>query len=587
MTRFFTRAILSLVLTGCSGTLHSLIAPAAGSGPSPTLQPSPQPSLQPSLPPTAQSVTVHIDAAQPSSTAHRPKYVSPATTQLTIDIERSGASIAGYPKTVALTPTSNGCTIAAGVTQCTLTLALNPNGYTLTLTAKDSNNVALSAAQSIPFTVAANGANNVNVTLGGIPASVKVVPNTGSLLVSNGAGGYTLGNCLGTQSVSVFGVDADGYTIVAPGAPSVALTSSNPNALSVTAQGTSAPNAFTLMCAADAPWNNTVSLSASVTPATGGATVQSPAVPVTFHNNIAGNFTLFSSGLPAGSQPAAIAPGPDGALWFTEASQNIGRVTPAETISGFPATAQPGFSITAGPDSALWYTVSSGSEIGRITTNGVSTSFSSGITGSTQGIALGPDGALWFTEPTANRIGRITTNGNVTEYSNGIVSNFAPSAITAGPDGALWFTGAGSSDVGRITTTGTVTEFPSGVPGGTSAGAIASGPDGALWFAGEAGSAPGGTTMYTEIIGRITTTGTVTQYPTEVSTLPTTVNITAGPDGNMWFTDSNKNVGRITTNGSFIIYPVTGASAIWGITAGSDGHIWFTDTNGNQIGEIQ
>src|SRR5438046_681415 len=63
-------------------------------------------------------------------------------------------------------------------------------------------------------------------------------------------------------------------------------------------------------------------------------------------------------------------------------------------------------------------------------------SFNSGVAG----IAAGPDGNVWFTEALGNRIGRITSAGVVTEFSTGIFPNGYPAAIAAGPDGNLWFT---------------------------------------------------------------------------------------------------------------------------------------------------
>lgn len=54
----------------------------------------------------------------------------------------------------------------------------------------------------------------------------------------------------------------------------------------------------------------------------------------------------------------------------------------------------------------------------------------------------------------------------------------SPAGITPGPDGELWFTEYGGGKIGRITTAGVVTEFPTaGYPG-----QITSGPDGNLWF---------------------------------------------------------------------------------------------------------
>src|SRR5438445_311205 len=64
--------------------------------------------------------------------------------------------------------------------------------------------------------------------------------------------------------------------------------------------------------------------------------------------------------------------------------------------------------------------------------------------------------------------------------------------------------------------------------------------------------------------------------------------ITAGPDGNLWFTEANGNkIGRITTRGAITEYPVpTAASGPEGITAGPDGNLWFAEEVGNKIGRI-
>ena len=95
-------------------------------------------------------------------------------------------------------------------------------------------------------------------------------------------------------------------------------------------------------------------------------------------------------------------------------------------------------------------------------------------------------------------------------------------------------------------------------------------------------------------IGRITTTGVITQY-----FLPTQSNgvsgITASPDGTLWFTESGQSgtgskIGRITTSGVITEYslPVDNSSP-YSITAGSGGAFWFTEYGGagSQIGRIQ
>ena len=79
--------------------------------------------------------------------------------------------------------------------------------------------------------------------------------------------------------------------------------------------------------------------------------------------------------------------------------------------------------------------------------------------------------------------------------------------------------------------------------------------------------------------------------------LPTTTHVvgpiayamTAGPDGNLWFTEADENkIGKISpANGSITEYDIPTAMARpWGITAGPDGNLWFTETDGNKIGKI-
>jgi hypothetical protein len=66
--------------------------------------------------------------------------------------------------------------------------------------------------------------------------------------------------------------------------------------------------------------------------------------------------------------------------------------------------------------------------------------------------------------------------------------------------------------------------------------------------------------------------------------------ITAGPDGNLWFTENGiagNKIGRITTAGVITEFPLPNASsAPRGIAAGPDGNLWFTEQLGNKIGQI-
>jgi hypothetical protein len=81
--------------------------------------------------------------------------------------------------------------------------------------------------------------------------------------------------------------------------------------------------------------------------------------------------------------------------------------------------------------------------------------------------------------------------------------------------------------------------------------------------------------------------GTITEYP-----IPTADNspfgITAGPDGNLWFTERGSNkIGRITTSGNITEFTLpTPRSGLFGITAGPDGNLWFTEASGDKIGRL-
>src|SRR5439155_597612 len=63
--------------------------------------------------------------------------------------------------------------------------------------------------------------------------------------------------------------------------------------------------------------------------------------------------------------------------------------------------------------------------------------------------------------------------------------------------------------------------------------------------------------------------------------------ITAGPDGNLWFTEGFADkIGRITTAGEITEFPLTALSFPYGITAGPDGNLWFTEEKADKVGRI-
>ena len=150
-------------------------------------------------------------------------------------------------------------------------------------------------------------------------------------------------------------------------------------------------------------------------------------------------------------------------------------------------------------------------------------------------IVLGPDGNLWFTEAGAAKIGRITPQGVITEFpveTRGAVAG----DIARGRDGALWFSLGPVGRIGRISTSGRITEVPFG---GVQVDNVSAGPDGNIWF----------TESATDKVWRLdlaTKSSTAFSVPTPDSS---PLDITAGRDGNLWFSEDDR-IGRITPNGT-------------------------------------
>jgi len=116
-------------------------------------------------------------------------------------------------------------------------------------------------------------------------------------------------------------------------------------------------------------------------------------------------------------------------------------------------------------------------------------------------------------------------------------------------------------------------------------GDITAGPDGALWF-----TEPSGTFTRADKIGRITSAGTIREFALPTPTTHAYA-IATGTDGNLWFTTGlSRAIGRITPAGLVTLFPVPSHLFPTLITAGPDGNLWFTDAdldgNNDNIGRI-
>ena len=271
--------------------------------------------------------------------------------------------------------------------------------------------------------------------------------------------------------------------------------------------------------------------------------------------------------------------------------------TQAQTVTEFatPTAVSNPFGVAPGPDGNVWFTETTPGIVGRITPAGAVTEFTLPTAPSPFGagkplaIAPGPDGALWFTEQQVKRIGRVTTSGAVTEYT--VSTTGTPQYVTAGPasDGGLWFTES-PDRIARISPSdpGTIVEYATVLPA-TTLGGVTVGPDGNIWFtetdynSNSARVARLDLTMLAGCSGNPSLCVTEWTVPGQGGS-SLLAGITSGPDGAIWFT-SNGKVNRITTAGTITQFEAGSASAGAGITRGRDGALWYAGF-GQKIGRI-
>src|SRR6266567_2497852 len=83
---------------------------------------------------------------------------------------------------------------------------------------------------------------------------------------------------------------------------------------------------------------------------------------------------------------------------------------------------------------------------------------------------------------------------------------------------------------------------------------------------------------------------TFTEFRVPSGGEPNPPRITAGPDGNLWFTVQSfvgPYIGRITPEGAITEFPIpTPSSGPSGIASAPDGALWFAERFGNKIGRI-
>jgi virginiamycin B lyase len=264
-----------------------------------------------------------------------------------------------------------------------------------------------------------------------------------------------------------------------------------------------------------------------------------------------------------------------------------GTPAPSRTI----AALSPDPAIAVDSSGAVYIAASSGSGIGVIPPGGSSATVSPNgarranpapsavrrpSVGQTQPTTLVAD----IVSPTpAPPSGNPPVFATVASYPAGGSPNFF-AGIASGSDGRVWATGPNSDQIYAVTSStsvggpGLVIAYPVPHPAGTNVATptdITAGPDGALWFVEENGKA----------IGRISTLGVTTLYPLAANRF--LKYIIAGPDGNLWFNERGDGnlqpsaIAKITTGGAITEYPLPNTVVADALAAGPDGNVYFVE----------
>jgi hypothetical protein len=567
----------ALILSGCGGGGGSRVAP------------SPHATSSAGAAPAAVTVRVSVPLATALTAARkRALFVSPSTQGIAVTVTPHGATTpVVLANTFDISAGSALCTPGASSRSCALALALPSGGpYDFAFKTYDAAPVsgsfstahALGAGTTPSVTIGAGQTNTIGVNIGGIVASAFVLPAAATLH----------GTAASAQQVAVGALDADGSLIITSGAETYADANGNAVSIALAVSGAgsalsiapaSIENSLTAVTVTYAPSLATVTQLTNGFPATLTAT---PSNGAPFANTAVNVVAVLSelANSTSGATLVGICLGPDHNIWIVEnnPSNSGAQITPSGTFTNFNLFIGTLTGVSSGPVAPFNNVLPSETDVWYGTTNGigvVSTDLEdftvNSATGGISALTEGPDGNVWFTRTAAGLVGRMLGDGSFTNFASPAAN---PGMIAAGPDGNLWFTVNNNTSYAVMTTAGAVVTIQ--VSGATYT-ALAPAPGGQMAFADAA----------LNTIELVNTSSFSTQRFTIPTAASSPAGMAAGPDGNLWFTESaTDKIGKMTPGGAFTEYNVSAGAHPTGIVVGADGNLWFLEPGLNKIGRI-
>jgi streptogramin lyase len=599
--------------------LCAVVACGGGGGGSSAVPP---PAKQPSSQTAKAALTIVVPNAATQGAA-RPKFIVAGTQSVRIHVYTvDGATpVPQPPDTIAqISATAPGCSVISSGISCTIdatvpfakSIVLQVLSYAST----DGSGTALASALLAPIDATLPNPQPIQASLGGVVASVQASP---------GALTPTADGTTQTMTFTVSAKDASGNLILPPGNYPVPITlsmASDANSAVLLSPSTITAPPANGVTTVTLTYNSARAISATNVVAAAGAvqTTISFSPLGSGGGGITAGYRVFEYSIPSSaSAPWGIASDPsDGSLWFTEnGTGKVGKLftstctqTASPTCKMIEGTVSQGLSptgITNGPDGNIWIGGTSNTATSHVvtlvTSSACSGAAATSLNSCTQ-VAEPDPYATASAPPPAVADVRTTNTGQVlAAVGDGVAGlaylvSFNPAILPAPTTNASYCCGGVLQPFG-IAQNGWFTDPPSGQVGYMQCGEGCS-----LFNYTLAGSVPEGilyapnANLYVADQGNnsidyfVTSACVSTSCGYSLTSLSTNAGpefLTIGPDGNVWFTESNANkIGIININNGALVQEIALPSGAqpWGIALGPDGNVWFTEKGSSKIGVI-
>lgn len=276
--------------------------------------------------------------------------------------------------------------------------------------------------------------------------------------------------------------------------------------------------------------------------------------------------------------PFGLAVAADGSAWFTLPESNrVGHVDRAGHLQIYtpPTRDSEPAGIAVASDGSAWFVEYRGRHVTHVTESGVMHEYSTSLPAlRPEAVAVTPTGQVWWTESPFGLLGSLDpATGRVALFVSAIGTD--TDSIAAGTNGLLWLTDSRAHAIARFDpSTGNLAVFP--VPKqGAQPLAIAATGDGSFVFLLDG----------MPLLGHVTAAGHISLQ--QVSDDGPILGI-AGSSTTTYFTDPDANrIGQTSTGGTITYLPIpTANSGPVAIATGPNGDVWFVESNSGHLGRL-